>query len=120
MADFITCDTAGFSVNTILASMFSELDSNANICGFRIINETGATFEEFLECQSYDSWEELFKLALEIDANGMAALRIIISSDANSIPSCGSDDPMENMLRRSFVKLDDGSIALLLFESAIS
>lgn len=118
MANFISCDTAGYSVDTILASMFSELDSDTRVAGFRIINKTGTTFEYLSDCSSYDSWEELFKMALEIDTNGYAALRVVISDDANSMAACDEHDPMANLIRRSFVKLADDSVALLLFESS--
>lgn len=120
MADFTTCDTVGYSVETILASMFSELDSDTNVVGFRVINKTGETIEAHLECKSFETWKELFRKALEIDKNGMAALRIILSEDANSLASCGDQDTPANMFRRSFVELSDGTVALLLFESSIS
>ena len=119
MADFITCDSNSFTFETLLASLFSELDSDTTLTGLRIVDVSSETIDETpIQCSGDVTWKDLFKMALEVDVNGYAALRIYKSDAANSFADCGGGwDATNNLIRRSFVKLVDGTVALLLFSS---
>lgn len=120
MANYIDCVKTGFSFESILQSMFAyQNDSQPRIAGFRIeIIED--TFEYLPECDRYESWQDLFREALDVGDDGLPMLRVVFSGIEESAPICEDWQTTENLMRQSFVRLDtSGEVALLLLVDEI-
>jgi hypothetical protein len=124
MADFIDCTTNGFSLDTILGSMFSEITTAREpLVGFRVAVYTGHAATP-LTCDNYETWQDLFKQALELDGEGNATLRVLLIQpeelDVKTLmPSCTSWEGFFDLTKQSFSKLDTpaGEICLTIIQT---
>lgn len=121
MADAVVC-TNKLDLNTILLSLFSNVDSLAGTetrenLGRIVSVTTGTTYP--VACEGKDSLEELFKRAIVVADDGYIALRVVLTDYANGAglspaPYCGNPQSLEEMLRRCFIYDSNGDVAFNL------
>ena len=123
MANFVDCSSNGFGWLSLLSALFAE-EQNLALAetgqyAFRIVQKTADRDTEAIDCNSHDTFIELFHRALHTADDGKPALRVVITDRANGasledVPNCGDYEGLDLLARQTFIMTTDGEVALNL------
>jgi hypothetical protein len=125
MANFIDCDRnrSVFPLWTILAALFAE-EQNIALAetgqyAFRIVEKTADRDTEPISCDTKESFEELFRLSIDLASDNKPALRVVITDRASGaaledVPNCTDYESLELFARNAFIMTSDGEYAVNL------
>lgn len=123
MANFTDCNTNSFSLETLLYALFAE-EQNIALAetgqyAIRIVEKTADRNSDAITCDSKDTWEELFRRAIDLADDNKPALRVVITNRSDGtaledVPNCGDYESLELLARNAFIMTTDGEVALNL------
>ena len=118
MANFIDCTTNGFSFETLVASLFSKDVITGQVC-FRVCVKTAGENCNVIPCTTKDDFVELFNQSLELGADGMPVLRVVVglhSRGARLEPAqnCGEENSADLIARQAFICDTNGDVCFAL------
>ena len=110
------CQTNQIDMWTVVASLFAE--EAGTHYPFRIVQKTFYAGQP-IACDTKDSFEELFRRAIEIADDNKPALRVVIVDYPNGVglddvPPCVNSEDVEYMARRNFCITTEGDVAVFL------
>ena len=102
----------------LLGSLLLQLvrqDSRTLGCyGLKIAQKTAASCAS-VACGADETFETMLRRAIEVDDNGGAILNVVLSTDTDTLLSCGDYTTFEKALKSCFMVTTDDKIALRLY-----